>query len=63
MVTVQSFNINDKVINTNTKKKGIIINIIYDQFAIIYNVLYDDNSYAFEYENDIQLFQKKLFPI
>lgn len=53
-----SFRIGDKVLNTETGKKGIIIFVHVSSFLeyiCYYNVIYDDNSQTyFENENELQ---------
>jgi len=47
------FNINSRIINTLTKKKGIVYSILMDN---LYCILYDDNRFEFEESKDIELF-------
>jgi len=47
------FSINSRIINTSTKKKGIIYSILMDN---LYCILYDDNRFEFEESKDIELF-------
>lgn len=48
-----SFSINSRVINTSSKKKGIVYSILMDN---LYCILYDDNRFEFEESKDIELF-------
>ena len=48
-----TFSINSRIINTSTKKKGIVYSIIMDN---LYCILYDDNRFEFEESKDIELF-------
>jgi len=47
------FNINSRIVNTLTKKKGIVYSILMDN---LYCILYDDNRFEFEDSKDIELF-------
>jgi len=47
------FSINSRVINTLSKKKGIVYSILMDN---LYCILYDDNRFEFEESKDIELF-------
>ena len=47
------FSINSRVINTSSKKKGIVYSILMDN---LYCILYDDNRFEFEESKDIELF-------
>ena len=52
-----SFRIGDKVLNTETCKKGTIVFVHFSSFLenIYYNVIYDDNSQTnFTIENELQ---------
>jgi hypothetical protein len=47
------FSINSRIINTSSKKKGIVYSILMDN---LYCILYDDNRFEFEESKDIELF-------